>query len=428
MTVNQLISKLIHCKGIKICDFSLDEKTMTIDLWVKPHKNGACCPNCGRRCELITNSNRVERTWRDMPLGEWNVIFHFCPREINCPTHGRLQEKIPWASAYSRVTLRFEHLMLAYASVMTLTAASGLLRVPMSTLSDILHKSIERARDGHKITNLTSLGIDEISYEKGRKFATIVYDLERSCVIWIGKGKGRETIDDFFENVLGTDAALKIKTASCDLGEAYIGAIEHYCKNATLVLDRFHVVKLLNAAVDEVRKEEWRLLKGDAKKSIKGVRWLLYRHSRTRTKSDTHALNELRKSNNRIYRAWILKDEFEQIWNYQYRKRAEDFLSGWITRALRSQIESMKTFANTIRKHFEKIVAFSQTQLTNAVAEGLNRIIKIIKNRASGYSNLKVYSDMIYLTVGDVDISAQIPEDYRTYCAACLLSRRGGEK
>jgi transposase len=168
---------------------------MRLHLWVKPYKNGACCPTCLRRCELITNADRAERTWIDAPMGEWKVTYHYCPREVVCPTHGRLQENIPWAAAYSRVTLRFEHLMLIYSSVMTLTAAAGLLRIPISTLSDILHRSIERAREGHKISGLNSIGIDEISYEKGRKFATIVYDLEKSLVIWVGKGKGRETID-----------------------------------------------------------------------------------------------------------------------------------------------------------------------------------------------------------------------------------------
>lgn len=377
MTGTHLIEKLIHCKELKVVDFNLDDAQMELHIWVKPYKNGACCPTCLRRCELITNANRVERTWIDAPMGEWKVIYHYCPREIVCPTHGRLQENIPWASAYSRVTLRFEHLMLIFSSVMTLTSAAGLLKTPVSTLSDMLHRSIRRAREGHKISNLTSIGIDEISYEKGRKFATIVYDLEKSLVVWVGQGKGRETIDNFFEQVLGTDAALKIKFAACDLGEAYIGAIEKYCENATLVLDRFHVVKLLNAAVDEVRKEEWRLLKGDEKKAIKGLRWLLYRHSRSRTKSQTKTLEGLKKSNNKIYRAWVLKDEFEQVWKCRSRKKAADFLEAWITRTLRSRIPSMKTFANTMRKHFEKIVAFSTTKLTNAIAEGLNRILNV---------------------------------------------------
>ena len=167
-------------------------------------------------------------------------------------------------------------------------------------------------------------------------------------MVWVGEGKGRETIDHFFENIIGTDQALKIKQASCDLGEAYVGSIKEYCRNATLVLDRFHVVKLLNNAVDEVRKEEWRQLKGEEKKAVKGMRWLLYRHSTTRTRSQTKALKALAKSNARIHRAWVLKDEFEQFWKYRQQKRAEDFLRGWITRTLRSRIDPMKKFARTM--------------------------------------------------------------------------------
>ena len=414
MTALQIISKLLNCKELKVSDFRLDESCMTLHLWVQPYKNGARCPVCNRRSELITNEDRKERVWRDAPLGEWDVMLHYCPREVQCLTHGRVQEKIPWAAPRARVTYRFDFLLLSYATVMTLKAASSLLRIPLSTFSDILHRCIDRYRSGHEIKGLRAIGIDEISYSKGRKFATIVYDLDRSCVVWIGKGKGRSTIDEFFEKHLEESDRNTIIIASCDMGEAYIGAIECYCKNATLILDRFHVVKALNEAVDEVRKEQWRILKGAERKAMKGLRWLLYRHSKTRSKRDTRILNDLKLSNNRIYRAWVLKDEFEQLWDYVYTKPARDFLEAWITKVLRSRIDSMKKFARTIRRHFERIVTFCRTRVTNATAEGLNRVIRLIKNRAGGFYNLKVFSDMVFLAVGDLDIPAQIPANFRT--------------
>lgn len=416
MTDIKLIQKLINCNGFVISDYDFCDTDETIRLWIKPYKNGRLCPECGRRGTIVKNSLRKERVWRDLPLGDWKVDLHYCPHEITCPTHGRKQESIPWAAPFSRVSHRFEYQMLCMAKEMTLSAVAGILKMPLSTLSDILHRCVQRERKDHEIGTLTSLGIDEISYTKGKKFATIVYDLERSKVVWIGKGKGRETIDHFFENVLGKEKSSKVKAASCDMAQAYIGAIEHYCKNAELVLDRFHVVKAINDAVDEVRKEAWRELCKDDRKAIKGLRWLLYRHSTTRKKSDTKTLNDLKKGNNRIYRAWVLKDEFEKIWTYSYRKRAEDFLKAWITRTLRSRIEPMKKFARTVRKHFHRITAFTTTKLTNAVAEGLNRMIKILKNRASGFHKISVYSDMIYLKVGDLDIPAQIPDDFKTRC------------
>jgi transposase len=198
------------------------------------------------------------------------------------------------------------------------------------------------------------------------------------------------------------------------MSEAYMGAIGEHCPNATLVLDRFHIVKALNSAVDDVRKEQWREAGADERKALKGLRWLLYRHSSTRSRKDTSTLKALERANNRIYRAWRLKDEFEQFWDYTYPGAAERFLKSWTTAALRSRLEPLKKFVRTLRRHFIEILAFVGSRLTNAIAEGLNRIVKIVKNRASGFRNLNAFTDMIFLTVGDVDIPAQIPRSFRT--------------
>jgi len=283
-----------------------------------------------------------------------------------------------------------------------------------STLSDLLHRIITRVRQTHKIRGLVTLGVDEISFLKGRKFATLVYDLDRARVLWVGLGKGRETIDRFFNEALSKGQKARILWASCDMSRAYTEAIKHQCPNASLVIDRFHVVKALNQAVDEVRKDEWRALDAGGRKAIKGLRWLLSLHASHRTKGHTRFLNSLRNSNRRIHRAWVLKDEFEHIWNYSYRASAEKFLKRWMTAALRSRIPSLRQFVGTVRNHFDNIVAFTDRNLTNAVGEGLNRIVKIVKNRASGYCNLESFADMIYLTVGDFDIPAHIPSHLRT--------------
>ena len=108
------------------------------------------------------------------------------------------------------------------------------------------------------------------------------------------------------------------------MSPAYIGAITHHCPNVTLVIDRFHLVKALNQAVDEVRKEQWRALDTPGRKAIKGLRWLLSRHSRHRTRGHTRFLNSLRNSNRRIHRAWVLKDEFEHFWDVPLSGLGED--------------------------------------------------------------------------------------------------------
>lgn len=413
MTVNKFIRTLFNLKELIVSSYNLQIRKRTLTLWVKPFKNGCLCPTCRRRGKIV-NQLKVARRWLDLPVYGCTVVLEYCPREIQCPIHGRIQENIPWAESYSHITYRFEFAMLVYCQLMTQKAAARLLHISTSTLSDMLHRTITRIRDGHKIRGLKTLGVDEISYCKGRKFITVVYDLDRSRVVWVGKGKGRKTIDKFFNECLSDYQKKKIKWASCDMSKAYIGAIEHHCKNVKLVLDRFHIVKALNEAVDQVRKDEWRDAIGDKRKAIKGLRWLLYRHSSNRTKEQTRILNSLKKGNRRIHRAWILKDEFERFWEYKYPTAAENFLKRWTTTAMRSRIESIKKFVKTIRKYSDKIITFIGSRLTNAIGEGLNRIMKIIKNRASGFRSLNAFIDMIFLVVGDLDIPAQIPKKFHT--------------
>ena len=413
MTANKFIRNLLNLKELFVTGFDLKQRPRRLTIFVKPYKNGCRCPECNRRGK-IKHQTQQGRVWRDLPLYGCQVELCYFPREIICPTHGRIQERIPWADNFSRVTYRFEYALLIDCQIMTQKAAAQLLKVAPSTLSDMLHRAIGRIRDGHRIRGLKTVGVDEISYSKGHKYATIVYDLDKACVVWIGRGKGLETINHFFNEMLSDYQKKQIKYASCDMSQAYISAIEDHCPNATLILDRFHIVKALNEAVDEVRKQQWREAGTDERKTLKGLRWLLFKHSSSRSKNDSRILNELRKANRRIHRGWVLKDEFEHFWDYKAPWAAKRFFKRWTTTALKSRLEPLRKFVKTIRKHQHRILPFISRRLTNAVGEGLNRIIKIIKNRASGYRTLQAFRDIILLTVGDVDIPAQIPVNFRT--------------
>jgi transposase len=408
----KLLSKLLRLNGMKITWFEFKDRGKELHIGVKPYKNGCCCQQCERRGEIV--SHLEKRSWSDVTVLGLKVILWYAPKEIKCPTHGRAQEEIPWAAPLSRITYRLEFLICGLSQIMTQKAAASILKMPTSTLSDLLHRVITRVRTGHKIRGLVTVGVDEISYCTGRKFATIVYDLDRSVVLWVGKGKGRETIDLFFNSHLSEFQRGQIKWASCDMSRAYTEAIKCHCPNATLVIDRFHIVKALNEAVDEVRKEEWRDLTVDGRKAIKGLRWLLGMSAKNRTKGHTRFLNGLRNSNRRIHRAWVLKDEFNRFWDFKYPGSADNFLKHWITTALKSRIPSIKKFVGTLREHYDNIVTFIDRPLTNAVGEGINRILKIVKNRASGFRNLESFSDLIFLTIGDLDILAQIPAGLRS--------------
>lgn len=410
----QVIARMLRLKKIlRICWFSFQNHDRELHLGVKPYKNGCRCPHCGRRGTILRIMPE-ERCWRDIRVCGLTVFFHFTPREILCPTHGRVQEEIPWAAPHSQVTYRLEYVLLRHAQQMTAKAAASLLGMPQSTFSEILHRTIKRIRKGHRARGLHKIGVDEIAYCRGKKYATLVYDLETARVVWVGKGKGNAAISHFLTKVLTEHQRKQIRWATCDISRAYINAIKEHCPNARLVLDHFHVTKALNEAVDSVRKEEWKKVSGNQGKILKGLRWLLFAHSSNRTKSDTRLLHQLKKSNRRIYRAWVLKDEFEQFWEYTYPGAARNFAKAWMTAALKSRLAPLQAFVKMLRTHFEDIITFIESHITNAIGEGINRIVKIVKNRASGFYNLDAFTDMIYLTVGDLDIPAQISPRFHT--------------
>lgn len=413
MGINKFITRLLRIKGFRICWYSFSDYNRELHLGVKPHKNGCRCPHCGRRGTIVRIMPDV-RAWRDVRVCGITVWLHYQLKEIDCPTHGRVQEEIPWAAPKAQVSYRFEYLMLVYAREMTATASAKLLGIPKSTFSDILHRTITRIRKGHRIRNLRKIGVDEIAYRKGKRYATLVYNLETARVVWIGNGKGKATINRFFNKALSDYQRKSIRWASCDMSVAYMNAIKEHCPNATLVIDRFHVVKALNAALDKVRIEEWNKVCHRSGKTIKGLRWLLFVHSSNRSQQDTELLHQLKYSNRRIYRAWVLKDEFERFWDFPDTGAARSFAKGWMTAVLKSRLQPMRKFVHMLKAHFEDIITFIESHLTNAVAEGLNRIVKIVKNRASGFYDLNVFADLIFLRVGDLDIPAQINPRFRT--------------
>jgi transposase len=404
---------LLKLKDLKLSSFTFKERTKELFLSVKPYKNGCRCPECQRRGKIV-NILSDARVWRDIRVCGWTISFLYCPKEILCPTHGRIQEEIPWAEQRARITYRLEFLVLTYSQMMIQRAAAELLSMPTSTFSDVLHRTISRIREGHRIRGLKSIGIDEVSYCKGHKYITVVYDLDRSRILWVGKGKDRTTIDRFFKDALSDYQKKQITWACCDMSETFINAIKEHCPNAQLVLDRFHIVKALNEAMDEVRKEEWRELSKHERKAFKGIRWLLFKHVSNRSPEDQALIEQLRKGNRRIHRACVLKDEFNLFWDFSDKDKAENFLKRWGTAALKSRLDPFRKFVHTIRKHSKDIITFVESRLTNAVAEGMNRIIGIIRNRASGFRAVDAFIDLIYLVLGDVDIPAQIPSKFRT--------------
>ena len=178
----KLLRTILRLKSLKITHFRCMHRDTELHLAVKPYKNGCRCPECGRRGRIVHQTTEFRR-WEDVAVLGLRVVLWYAPKEIQCPTHGRVQEEIPWAPPHARVTYRLEWRLCALCQIMTQKAAAEILRLPTSTLSNLLHRVITRVRRGHTIRGLTTLGVDEISYCKGRKLAISEFPKWRKYLI-----------------------------------------------------------------------------------------------------------------------------------------------------------------------------------------------------------------------------------------------------
>ena len=203
----KLLRTILRLKCLKITQFRFMHRDTELHLAVKPYKNGCRCPVCGRRGRIVHQTNELRR-WEDVAVMGLRIVLWYAPKEIQCPTHGRVQEEIPWAPASARVTYRLEWRLCALCQIMTQQAAAEILRLPTSTLSNLLHRVITRVRHGHTIRGLTTLGVDEISYCKGRKSAISEFPKWRKYLISLSF-RGQSSVRP--EQVGGFDVNIDIR-------------------------------------------------------------------------------------------------------------------------------------------------------------------------------------------------------------------------
>ena len=251
--------------------------------------------------------------------------------------------------------------------------------------------------------DLVEIGIDEVSYRSGHRYLSIIADQRTGDVIWAGEGKSAETVIQFFDR-LGPERCARIRAVSIDMSQAFINAVRARCPNAVIAFDPFHVVKLVNAALDEVRREEVRLRKGTAEgKAIKGTRWTLLKAPDSHTEADTLRLSQVARMNGRLYRAYLFKEELRTL--YQCSKRAaKSHFDACLKWAARSRITPLVKLGRTLQKHREGILAAVQLELSNGRLEGINNKIGVLKHRAYGFHSAAALIALVYLCCSHVAI------------------------
>jgi transposase len=317
---------------------------------------------------------------------------------VECRRCGVNVEQVSWADARSGFTTAFEDLVTWLTQRSDKTAISMMLRIAWRSVGRIVERVVARRREPIDWTRVTAIAIDELSFRKGQRYLTLVYDLRSGRVLWTKEGRSKATLEAFFIEI-GPEACARIRHAAIDMFEAYAQAIRKWLPHATLVYDRFHVQQLASKAMDELRRSEWQRLRGtDEARGIKHLRWALLRNPWNATPKDQERLSALPAQNKLLYRGYLLKEALADIYRNLYTPAwARRRLNEWIAWATRSRLEPFQKLARTIRRCFDGVLAYFDTGYTTGIAEGKNTKARLATRQAFGFHSADAVRAMIDL-------------------------------
>jgi transposase len=256
------------------------------------------------------------------------------------------------------------------------------------TVKQIDREHLEETLGPVDLKGVEAIVMDEFAIQKRHRYATVILDSMTKRVLWVGRGRGREDVRPFFEE-LGAEGRRRLRAVAMDMNPAYEEEVRYQCPLVEIVYDLFHVVaKYGREVIDRVRVDEANRLRHDkpARKVVKGARWLLLRNRQNIEKRQDHIrLNELLSANKRLATVYVLKDDLKHLWDYRYEGAALRFWTEWYDRAIRSRIEPLKRFARNLKERIRGVMAHCHWPLHTSLLEGINNRIKVIKRMAYGY-------------------------------------------
>lgn len=360
------------------------------------------CSQC--HLEVKRTRGRLrQRSWKDLSLRDEPFWIAYRPFRVQCPRCGLKVEKVPWAKKWARVTKALTHAVALLAKKLSFKEVAEYFRLDWKVVATIVKRVVEEGLKERKLKPLHILGIDEVSRKKGHQYLTLVYDLERNRLLWVGQDRKQETLDSFFA-WLGKPKARILQTICLDMWAPYFASVQTHAPQASLIFDRFHVVQHLNQALDEVRRAEVRKLAGEEKVDLKKTRFILLKNPWNLAPKEHRRLSHLLKLNLPIVRAYYLKEEFQRFWDYRQEARAQAHLKQWLWWATHSRLEPIIKFAKLIKDHLPGLLAWTKLRISNGTLEGMNNKVKLISHRSFGFRNPNHFISAIYHCCADLPL------------------------
>ena len=389
MPTDNEFTRILQWPGYRVYRQEIDEEKKTLHLWVRrKHGNRKFeCSGCGRKFTDVYDSR--ERAVRDLPWSQFLATVHIEVYRVKCPACGVRIERVPLLPSKAPFSQRFEDAVGQACESASARQVARRLGLAESTVRAIDLRYLERWAAKRRKPPLRQMGVDELYRGKKGKFLTVVCNLETGEPLWFGRERKKETLDDFFRNQLVSRQRKRIAAACVDMWEPFRLSIQQWAPQCKIVYDKFHIMQHANAAIDEVRRAEF-FRQGPKKRGlIKGKKWLLLSRWTNLTETHRGELNRLFQMNRRIFKAYLLKESLERLWDYRYVGAMINYLQKWMDQLRWQRLTPFEKLAETLLKHLDGIANYCRTKVRLGVVEAVNGNIRMLINRGRGYTNLR---------------------------------------
>jgi transposase len=334
-----------------------------------------------------------QRTFRTLPIGKRPTFLRFGVPRVLCFACGHVRQvKVPFAEPRRSYTRAFERYALELSRHMTIQDVAHHLGVGWDTIKDIQARYLRRRFGKPKLRGLKEIAIDEVAVGKGHRYLTLVLNLRSGAVVYVGEGKGVDSLRAFWPRL--RRARARIKAVATDMGRPDILAVRQHLPRAVHVFDHFHVIKLFNDKLSAFRRQLYHeLTDAGQRRLLKGTRWLLLKNPENldSTRNEHERLQEALALNTPLTTAYYLKEDLRQIWQQPDKATARRVLRDWLSRARASGIAMLVQFATTLSEHRRGILAYYDYPISTGPLEGTNTKIQLMKRQAYGFRDLQFF-------------------------------------
>jgi transposase len=396
MDANKLFEMALGLgSGWKVVKSEMDVPTRQLRIWLDFEAGSQFeCPECGEYCGV---HDTTEKRWRHLDFWQHKTELIARVPRVSCPDHGVRQTEVPWARPGSGFTLMMEAMVMLLCQQMSVSAAASHLGETDTRLWRVLKHYVHEAHAKKDWSAVRQIMVDETSAKRGHRYVTVIVDAESRDLLFMAEGRGAEALEAFAQEMSAHGGKPEqIELISMDMSPAYRKGARDAFPQARLVFDRFHVMQMVGKALDDVRKS---LLRAGA--HMQGGLWALRGNAWTRSEQQLATRHALCREYPKLGRAMMLREILQDI----LADEDTESLAWWCSRAMRSRLEPFKKVANSVREHWDGIVAFMETRVTNGLIEAINGLLQLAKRLARGFRSFENFRTMAYLKASHLHLN-----------------------